>query len=146
MASITRRPDWGRDWRDLFPRRFFDVFDAPETLFSSERPIHVEEFMEEGRMVVKAEIPGVDPDKDVDITVHDGMLDIRAERRQESKTEEKEGYRSEFRYGMFARTIPLPSGAKEEDIEASYTNGVLQVRVPIAEAAPAAKKITVKKG
>ena len=44
-------------------------------------------------------MPGIDPDKDVEITVSDHMLQVKAERRQETKTEDKKGYRSEFRYG-----------------------------------------------
>ena len=141
MADITRRtersPGWRRDW---FPRRVLELFDAPEGFFSGEGAMHVEQFREGGALVVRAEVPGVDPDKDVEITVHDGLLEIRAERREETTAEGKEHYRSEFRYGMFSRSVPLPAGASESDIAASYRDGVLEVRVPVAEAAPESRK------
>jgi HSP20 family protein len=132
MAAITRRPDRTLDWRELFPR-LFDAFDTPETWFSPERSIRVEEFMDDGHLVVRADLPGVDPDKDVEVTVHDGLLDIRAERRQETTTEDKARVRSEFHYGMFTRTLQLPPGAGEGDVGASYHDGVLEVRVPVEE-------------
>ena len=92
-------------------------------------------------------MPGIDPDKDVDIAVADGMLTIQAERREEKKQEGKAGYRSEFRYGMFRRTMPLPAGVKDDDIKASYVDGILEVRVPAAEQpAPAIRKIPVSRG
>ncbi|MGZ6834181.1 MAG: Hsp20/alpha crystallin family protein, partial [Mycobacteriaceae bacterium] len=62
------------------------------------------------------------------------------------KQEDKTGYRSEFRYGMFSRTLPLPAGVREEDIKASYANGILEVRVPRPEQpAAAARKIPVER-
>jgi len=101
--------------------------------------IRVEDEMKEGSYEIRAELPGVDPAKDVDITVRDGLLTIKAER-----TEKKESNgRSEFSYGSFIRSITLPRGADEDDIKASYDKGILTVSVPIAEKEPAAKKVTV---
>ena len=60
-------------------------------------------------------------------------LHIRAERHEEPETTEKPGYRSEFRYGSFAREFVLPEGVSEEDIKASYRNGILEVRAAIPE-------------
>ena len=75
--------------------------------------------------------PGVDPGKDVDITVRDGVLTIKAER-----TEKKESNgRSEFSYGSFIRSVTLPAGADEDAIKASYDKGILTVSVPVTEAA-----------
>ncbi|HEY8527135.1 MAG TPA: Hsp20/alpha crystallin family protein [Acidimicrobiales bacterium] len=143
MATLTRRPEWA-PWRERFPR-FFDLFDFPEAWFAGERPIQVEEYMDDGEMVVRAELPGVDPDKDVEVTVHDGLLDIRAERRQETKAEDKMSFRSEFRYGMFARTVPLPAGASDDDVKASYQDGVLEVRVSVGEPKTEAKKVPISR-
>jgi HSP20 family protein len=78
--------------------------------------------------------------------VDDHLLRVKAERRQESKSEDKKGYRSEFRYGSFTRTVPLPAGATEEDVKASYTDGILEVRIPIDGAAAEAMKIPIAKG
>ena len=71
-----------------------------------------------------------------------GVLTIRAERREEKK----EGGRSEFRYGSFTRSVTLPPGADENDVTATYTNGILEVRVAIKpEQKPERKRITIGK-
>ena len=97
--------------------------------------------MEDGHYVVRAEIPGIDPAKDIDITVRDGRLTIKAER-----TEKKEAKgRSEFRYGSFVRSVMLPAGANEDDIKATYDKGILTVSVAVPEqAAPTEKHVAVQ--
>jgi HSP20 family protein len=124
------------------------LFDWPDTLSSwfEETTPRVEEFQEDGMMVVRAEMPGIDPDRDVEITVSDGTLRIKAERRQESKTEDKQGYHSEFHYGSFLRTVPLPAGATDEDVKATYHDGILEVRIPVNAEKAEAKKIPVSRG
>jgi HSP20 family molecular chaperone IbpA len=89
--------------------------------------VRVEDFMEEGSYVLRAELPGIDPEKDVEIAVENDMLTIRGERREETK----EKNRREFHYGSFRRTLALPRGADPDKITASYNDGVLEVRVPI---------------
>ena len=108
----------------------------------------VEQFQDGTTLVVRAEVPGIDPDKDVDVSVSDGMLHIRAEREEKSEHKSKNGYRSEFRYGSFSRSVALPAGAKEEDITATYKDGVLEVRAPApaTATAEASKKIRVDRG
>jgi HSP20 family protein len=91
----------------------------------------VEEFMQDGTMHVRAEIPGIDPDKDVEVTVENGALEIKAERTEKQETTERHMYRSELRYGSFARTIPLPDGVDDSKIEATYKDGILEVTVPM---------------
>ncbi|MFP3712603.1 Hsp20/alpha crystallin family protein [Puerhibacterium sp. TATVAM-FAB25] len=93
--------------------------------------IPVEEEHGEGALVVRAELPGVDPHKDVDITVEDGILTIVAQRQERSQEQRGEGYRSEFRYGRLERRLRLPQGASVEDVSATYRDGVLEVRLPI---------------
>ena len=92
--------------------------------------------MEDGHYVVRAEIPGIDPAKDVDITVRDGQLTIKAERTEKKETKG----RSEFRYGSFTRSVTLPAGANEEDIKATYDKGILTVSVAGPEQAAPAEK------
>lgn len=106
--------------RSLFPE-FSELFAAFPS-FAGLRPtfdtrlMRLEDEMKEGRYEVRAELPGVDPDKDVDIMVRDGQLTIKAER-----TEQKDfDGRSEFAYGSFVRTVSLPVGADEDDIKATY--------------------------
>jgi HSP20 family protein len=95
--------------------------------------IRVDEFREGSTEVIRAELPGIDPAKDVELTVADGVLRIRAERRTDEKSEDKGYIRHEMRYGSLTRTLPLPEGVQEGDISARYRDGILEVRVPVAE-------------
>jgi HSP20 family protein len=91
---------------------------------------------------MRAELPGIDPDKDVEIAVQNGVLTVRAERR-----EEKEGRRSEFHYGTFTRSMTLPAGADVDDVKATYIDGILEIRIAVPELKkPEAKRISVVKG
>lgn len=120
--------------------RWFDARRSPiemiERLFegdTSATGIRVEELVDGNTLVVRAELPGIDPDKDVEVTVTEGSLQIKGERQEKKEHKEKDSYRSEFRYGSFVRRLPLPEGVKQEDITASYKDGVLEVRAPIPE-------------
>jgi HSP20 family protein len=144
MSLIKRQPS-DLDWPTWFGgRRFLDWPDVWGGL-ADEADIKVEEFTEDGQLVVRAEMPGIDPDKDVEITITDHTLHLRAERRSQTETKDKKGYRSEFRYGSFSRSMPLPSAATEDDVKAVYTDGILEVRIPIDSAEAAAKKIPVER-
>ena len=137
--ALERRPDFF----DVFPRRFFDWFAAPAEFHD----FKVEDYVEDGTYVLRAEIPGIDPDKDVDIHVRDHMVELRVERTEEKTTGGKDRYRSEFRYGSFTRTVPLPLGASEDDVKATYKDGILDIRVPMpAELTTTARKIPVSPG
>jgi HSP20 family protein len=96
-----------------------------------EDQVKVEEFVEDEQLVVRAELPGVDPERDIDVSIVDGNLRIRAERRHEEKVEKRNYRKSEIRYGSFARVLPLPASADESDIKASYVDGILEVRAPL---------------
>ncbi|TLM82637.1 Hsp20/alpha crystallin family protein [Pseudarthrobacter sp. NamE2] len=102
--------------------------------------LRTEEYKENGTLVIKAEVPGIDPDKDVDITMTGDQLRITV--RHEEKTEHtgKEGYRSEFRYGTFSRAVTVPAGADQTAIKATYIDGILEVRVPLPEQDPAERR------
>lgn len=103
--------------------------------------LRVEDTVENGNYIVRVEIPGIDPAKDVTVSVRDGQLTIKAER-----TEKKEDKgRSEFTYGSFERVVALPNGTKEEGIDASYAQGILTVSVPMpAPPEDSARRIEVK--
>lgn len=125
-------------------------FDLLERLFEGDRgapgAVKVEELVDGNDLIVRAELPGVDPEKDVDISVQDHSLLINAHRQERKEEKEKGSYRSEFRYGSFSRTLPLPEGVTDQDIQATYRDGVLEVRVPVPEQKQAAaKKIEVKR-
>ncbi len=106
--------------------------------------IHVEEYREDGTLVVRADLPGIDPAKDVEVTISQGMLHIQAERREEEKREGKGFLRREVRYGSYSRSLPLPEGVTEADIAATYKDGVLEIRIPEPAREPA-KKIAIGK-
>jgi HSP20 family protein len=95
--------------------------------------LRVEEYRDGGSMVAKAEVPGIDPEKDVDITLTGDELRIDVRHEEKSEHKDKRGYRSEFRYGTFSRTVNLPAAVDEKDIRASYTDGILEVRIPVPE-------------
>ena len=99
-----------------------------------------DEMTKDGRYEVRAEIPGVDPAKDVDITVHDGRLTIKAERTEKTES----SGRSEFSYGSFQRTVTLPEGADEDDVKATYDKGILTVSVKISEPKKTEKKVEIE--
>lgn len=92
--------------------------------------------------VVTAEVPGMKPE-DLEVTLEDGLLTIKGERRMEEETSDRQYHRVERRYGSFRRSITLPSQVQSDAIEASYSDGVLQVVVPKAESAKP-KKINVR--
>lgn len=101
--------------------------------------LRLEDEMKDGLYEVRAELPGVDPIENIEVTVHDGRLTIKAERTQ---TSESNGH-SEFSYGSFMRTVPLPAGADEDDINATYDRGILTVSVPLSEDQPTEKHVEV---
>ncbi len=135
---VRRRP------RSLFPE-FSELFAGFPTLTElrpvfDTRMMRLEDEMKDGRYVVRAEIPGVDPAKDIEVTVRDGQLTVKAER---SEKKDFDG-RSEFSYGSFVRTVSLPAGADEDNIEATYDKGILTVSVAISEPKPAERHVQVK--
>jgi HSP20 family protein len=105
----------------------------------------LEEFRDNGALVIRAELPGVDPDEDIEISVDNGRLSIRATREQRTSSDEN-GYRSEFRYGSFSRVVSLPEGADPEAVTANYADGILEVRVPIDEAKSSERRVAVTRG
>jgi len=93
---------------------------------------------------VRVDLPGLTADE-IDVTVEDGILTIAGERRRED-VQEGEGFiRSELTYGTFFRTIQLPDGADEENVEAGVRNGVLDIRVPI-EQREQGRRVNVQSG
>lgn len=147
MALVRHESPKGLDWFDRFFGRYPDMFRRPIMLWPEalEDTLRVEEYMEDGTLVIRADLPGIDPAKDVEVTLNDGILRIAAERKQEETTEKKDFYRHELRYGSFSRELQMPEGASEDDVKAAYKDGVLEVRVHMTEPAPEvpAKKIPV---
>lgn len=137
MAKLARRQT---------PALFPDVFDWLDTPWSALLPFtpsqtfRVEDFVEGDTYVVRAELPGLDPEKDIEVEVTDGALTIRAERREEHE----EPHRSEFRYGSLTRSVALPDRCDTDNIKATYDQGILRVEAPVAAAKPEGRKIAVR--
>jgi HSP20 family protein len=110
--------------------------------FTSGQTFRVEDYIQDNRFVIRAELPGLDPDKDIEVTVDDGTLTIHAERREE---EEKKPHRSEFRYGSLTRSVRLPAKADAKHVTARYEKGILDVSVPVPEARPEGRRVAIEK-
>ena len=116
--------------------RFFDDLprwsDAPTT--TSAWAPNVDIFENEGELLVKAELPGVDP-KDVELNVENNVLTISGERKLEFEDKKENYHRVERAYGSFSRSFSLPRLIDEDKIAADYKDGVLTVHVPKHEKA-----------
>ena len=135
--SITLR----KDPRTMFPD-LIDWFEEPFLTLRPHlgQPIRIEDYVEDGHYVVRAEIAGIDPEEDLEVTAGAGFLTISA--RRSSTVEDRR--RSEFRYGSFSRTIELPAGADSDDVTADYAKGILTINVGLkGEKHEIAKKIQV---
>ena len=132
MSEITRRVQ--------FPALpdLSDLTDPLQQLFGirmqSPFGIRVETHYETDAYVVRGEMPGFDPAKDLEVTVTDGMLILHGERTEHQLDRQH----SEFRYGAYNRSVRLPDGAKAEKATATYDDGILTVRVPLDKPAKAA--------
>jgi HSP20 family protein len=94
----------------------------------------VDIYEKDGNIVVKAELPGVDP-KDVDVRVENNTLTIRGERKIDNEIKQEAYHRVERSYGTFTRSFSLPSVLDQEKIKAEFKDGVLQVTLPKHERA-----------
>ena len=128
--------------------RLFDLLDSltPGDLTwhpHYDHMLRLEQTRRDGHMILRLEIPGVDPDEDIDISLEDDILtiDARREERHEEST------RSEFRYGHLRRSISLPQGIDDEDISAAYVDGILEIDITVPEGdgqADRARTISIK--
>ena len=127
MSALTRR-----DYRGTFGD-LVEWLEAPWTVLRpiTCHPVRVEDFVEDDKYVVRAELPGIDPEKDLEVTVSGGILTIKAARREENTSK----HHSEFHYGTFSRSVTLPAAADEEHIEAVYGLGILEVTVNLPDKA-----------
>ncbi|HET9170731.1 MAG TPA: Hsp20/alpha crystallin family protein [Actinospica sp.] len=140
MAEIAHRTAPGiallGDLLDSFPS-IFPWAQSP----ASPQAIRIEAHFEPEAFVLRAELPGVDPAHDVEVSVSDDVLTLRAERAET----QKEKHHTEFRYGSFSRALRLPADAKPEEITATYAAGILTVTVPLSKPAKkSARMIEVK--
>ena len=131
--SLIRYEPWGfvnRLQRDLDRLLGASVAPAEESAATASDWLPAVDIKEEPNgFVIHADLPGVSP-KDIDVTLENGLLTIRGERRVEAR-EERDGYRRvERASGLFFRRFSMPDTAAPDGVEAKYANGVLEVRIP----------------
>jgi HSP20 family protein len=121
--------------QDQINRLFGEAFErtGEESSLSAWAPA-VDIYENEQELVVKADLPAVDP-KDLDIRVENNLLTIRGERKFEKKVNEENYLRVERSYGSFARSFTLANTVNSEAIKADYQNGVLTLTIPKREEA-----------
>src|SRR5260370_17338992 len=110
----------------IFPD-LLDWLESPLTAlmpFAAGQTFRVEEYVEDNRHVIRAELPGLDPDQDIEVTVDDRTLMIHAERREEEEKKKKKPHRSEFRYGSLTRSVSLPAHAHAKHRTPPHHNGI----------------------
>jgi HSP20 family protein len=98
----------------------------------------IDRYVKDGKLVFKAELPGVDP-KDLDVNINDRELIIKGERKQEKDEKEENYVYREISYGSFERHFALPEGVKIDELKAKFTNGILEVTIPAPVIAKARK-------
>jgi predicted unusual protein kinase regulating ubiquinone biosynthesis (AarF/ABC1/UbiB family)/HSP20 family molecular chaperone IbpA len=136
------RPQAPARFRAMFPD-LADWLEAPWTgppPFLTGQVFRLEEAVRDNRYVIRAELPGLDPENDIEVTVDGRLLTIRAERRRQ----DNEPNRSEFRYGSLARAVRLPARVDATDVTARYDKGVLEVSVPLRVVKPEGTQIPVE--
>jgi predicted unusual protein kinase regulating ubiquinone biosynthesis (AarF/ABC1/UbiB family)/HSP20 family molecular chaperone IbpA len=141
MAKLPR-PRAPARFRIMFPD-LADWLESPWTgppPFMASQVFRLEEAIRDDRYVIRAELPGLDPENDIEVTVDGRILTIRAERRQQDGGP----YRSEFRYGSLARAVRLPARVDPADVAARYDKGVLEVSVPVGEVKPTGTQIPIE--
>lgn len=130
----------------------FRAFSMPEMTWSSAGAtegalgLRVDIAETDKEIEIKADLPGI-PEKDVEVTLEDDVLRIRAEKKSETEKGDKNWRVVERSYGSFERSIRVPAGVDPKKIDARFENGVLTVTLPKPPSAkPAAQRISVKSG
>ena len=142
MAQLPR-PQAPAIFRALFPG-LVDWLESPwagPPQFTAAQSFRVEEVARDNHYVIRAELPGLDPERDIEVTVEGSTLTIHAERRQEDNGP----YRSEFRFGSLTRLVTLPAKVDAKDVTARYERGVLEVSVPAPEVRPEGVRVVIEK-
>ena len=139
LKTWTPSFDFDRDFRSMMERlpRLFGEMTMPF------RPT-IDMHQEGETLVVTAELPGMDVERDIEVTLDDDTLVITGEKTTERKIDEKDHFLSERHYGWFERRLPVPVGVDPDKIEATYDKGILELTIPVpVEKAETARKIHI---
>jgi predicted unusual protein kinase regulating ubiquinone biosynthesis (AarF/ABC1/UbiB family)/HSP20 family molecular chaperone IbpA len=141
MAKLPR-PQAPARFRAMFPD-LADWLESPWTgppPFLAGQVFRVEETIRDDRYVIRAELPGLDPENDIQVSIDGRTLTICAERRQQDDGP----YRSEFRYGSLTRAVRLPAIVDAAEVTARYDKGVLEINIPVRAVEPEGIRIPVE--
>ena len=147
LTRLEPRAFMRRVFRDF--DRFFEAGDWPVARLG--KPFAdvawvppVEAFERDNRLTVRVELPGMKKEE-IGVTFFDQGITIEGERRLDNEEKKNEWHRTERTYGRFVRTVPLPEGVKATDIKATFEGGVLEIVVPLPEAAaaPVSRKVEI---
>ncbi len=139
FAEMADVESWfDRAFGDLFGRTPFGMASADST-WSPLVDVHETK----DYFLVKAELPGM-KQEEIEVSILDGTLTLKGERKRETEVKENEYHRIERSYGTFQRSIALPAGVDANAVKASYKDGVLEIQIPKKEEAkPKAIKVEV---
>jgi HSP20 family protein len=113
-----------------FDRLFNQLFDRNE---AARRWVPAMDLVEnDDHFVLRADLPGM-TEADISIEVRDNTLTLAGERKAEHEERQRGYYRLERQFGKFSRALSLPEGVNADAIEAHFTSGVLEVRIPKPE-------------
>ena len=125
VSSPLRRPEWVNPWLSWPGTSWPLSWDNADP----DTQIRIEEHESDHHHVIRAEVPGIDPDKDITLTVEGDTVDLSIRRERHDDHSDGRSTRSEFHYGSFRRIIRLPRMASPDDVKASYKDGILEVRI-----------------
>ena len=155
-AALARRPaardpfsllrQMTSEFEEFFPESFSrrPFFRPPASLEKAAWFPRIDVFERDNRLVTKIDLPGLKKEN-VKVEITDANLVISGERESEAEETKEEFYRCEREFGSFYRAVPLPEGARAEDVRATFLDGVLEVSVPIpVKAAPQVQKVEIQ--
>lgn len=133
MNPFRELMSWHRDIDELF-NSLFSSFpyerELREMTIMPGRVPAVESFIKDGMLVVRVDLPGVDP-KEIEVSMAEDTLIIRGQRKSSEEVKEKDYRYKETYYGRFERSLALPKGVDGDTIKANYRDGVLEVSMPL---------------
>jgi HSP20 family protein len=143
LRQMTSELD--RMFEDPFwPSFRWPSFMAPARTEAPQWMPKIDVFERDKHLIVKADLPGMRKD-DVKVEVTDGYLAISGERKRETEERKDSVYRAECEYGSFYRTIPLPDGVAAQDVKATFSDGVLEVSLPLpARSEPKPHRVAIQ--
>ncbi len=136
-----------RQFTDDLDRMWTAPFTTPFRAFTSKEPVEwapmIDVFEKDKRLVTRVDLPGLKKE-DVKVEVIDGNLTISGERKREFEETKENVFRCEREYGSFFRTVPLPDGATFDDVKATFSDGVLEVTLPLpVQTKPAPRAVEI---